>query len=920
MGSNGWKFYLGTREITQNFGSERSGITSPEYVYGPTDTSDEGVTTAWYLDKIITPKGDEINFVYTSSSRRSCSQVSFSESFYKRINFEGGLNGVIVSDLAPENINSFSASMQQTKEVYLQSIIFNNGQVNFLTSNRKDIRPPRSQSYKLPKLGSIEIINPHDKVIKKIDLSYSYFQDVPGGSENTNKLRLRLDQVNEKFWNPTNQLYISKPPYKLEYDSGNLPEKTSFSVDHWGYYNGKSNHNIPHPGYRIPIRKLTPQVLDTDGEVVFPGANRESSFEHMGVGMLKSIQYPTGATAHLNFEPNHIELDGMIVEKTLAFVTDYPLGSATVIQKEKTFVLEEPSRVKLSFSFVNHSYGVNGEENINNISVFDHMIARLEQVSGGVPINFKPDQNIQSYHDIKFVDLPAGTYKLTALTPSDRYFEIQMGATHKVREEHTSIYTLPGMRIQSIDLKDESETMLKRTKYEYTNDSGRSSAKLLSGSSYDYKTFLRGEGENATNWCLPIGTDDPESYCWQATYDVKTSNSVLPLATSASGSPVGYSQVTIKQENERGESLGKSIYYYKNFGEHPQLDSFYPNIPNYVFLDNGQLIKEEHYNRANTLVHLKEYGYKKAALKNIRGLKIYKFQNTQIENRDVKPYNIRSEWWHMDKEIETTFDIHGNHIITDTITYSYENQNHKNITKTIRKNSKSKELVSLNKYALDYSQGSNIVYDKLVEQHMLNTIIEQETRSNNQFISKQHTVYKDWGNNVSENNKLILPEFIQTDKSRGNNSSVNTFEDRIIFNKYDSSGNLLEVSMADGTHTSYIWGYNNEYPIAKIENARYAQVSNYVENLKTKSNIDNDRTVGSIGNEGILRRDLQALRVAFPNAMITTYTYDPLIGITSITDPKGYSTYYEYDIFNRLQYIKDADGNLVSENKYNYKN
>jgi len=54
--------------------------------------------------------------------------------------------------------------------------------------------------------------------------------------------------------------------------------------------------------------------------------------------------------------------------------------------------------------------------------------------------------------------------------------------------------------------------------------------------------------------------------------------------------------------------------------------------------------------------------------------------------------------------------------------------------------------------------------------------------------------------------------------------------------------------------------------------------------------------------------------------MVTTYTYDPLIGVTSVTDPRGYTMYYEYDEFQRLEFVKDEDGNIYSENQYNYKN
>ena len=75
------------------------------------------------------------------------------------------------------------------------------------------------------------------------------------------------------------------------------------------------------------------------------------------------------------------------------------------------------------------------------------------------------------------------------------------------------------------------------------------------------------------------------------------------------------------------------------------------------------------------------------------------------------------------------------------------------------------------------------------------------------------------------------------------------------------------------------------------------------------------------GTENTLRAKLEDIREhnLLENAMVTTYTYDPLIGVTSMTDPKGYTIYYEYDEFNRLKQVKDAEGKILSKNEYHYK-
>ncbi len=79
--------------------------------------------------------------------------------------------------------------------------------------------------------------------------------------------------------------------------------------------------------------------------------------------------------------------------------------------------------------------------------------------------------------------------------------------------------------------------------------------------------------------------------------------------------------------------------------------------------------------------------------------------------------------------------------------------------------------------------------------------------------------------------------------------------------------------------------------------------------------VDEYSTTLNIGSAGVY---LDEIRLHPPDAQMTTYTYDPLIGMTSETDPNGLTTYYEYDSFGRLEYIKDNDHNILKAYRYHY--
>ncbi|TGE26544.1 RHS repeat protein [Hymenobacter metallicola] len=63
---------------------------------------------------------------------------------------------------------------------------------------------------------------------------------------------------------------------------------------------------------------------------------------------------------------------------------------------------------------------------------------------------------------------------------------------------------------------------------------------------------------------------------------------------------------------------------------------------------------------------------------------------------------------------------------------------------------------------------------------------------------------------------------------------------------------------------------------------------------------------------------LDELRLLPVGGQLTTYTHDPLTGITSQTDATGRTTSYEYDSLGRLERTRDEHGNILRQQEYYY--
>ncbi len=533
--------------------------------------------------------------------------------------------------------------------------------------------------------------------------------------------------------------------------------------------------------------------------------------------------------------------------------------------------------------------------------------------------------------------------KITYPTKGYTLFEFESNKIRISEASGTNEYTVGGLRIENIKNYDSDGSLITERSYGYTKASNPShSSGIYNANSFispnDF-LFIRPYYFNAA---LDINCNPYEGpYKTYITYN----DGIQPNPTVGQDLASGFYSEVIEYNGSALDHKGYSRYYYETTKD----DIHQATGPLSFALDRswdrGQLLKKEVYENGNSSpIASVTNTYEEVQIQSpISAYKAGGRFDVQSSNFEViSPFILN--WFRNEHFLLLYYDqpviwkrLKSSVTVQDGVStqkdYFYDsNLNHSNIVRTSTTGS-DLEVLETNIYYPDditgisflpeggdltASEYTQIEYLKSDVLHLTSTPIQTVTKKDGAILSVLRYLFDTFDN-------ITLPSIIQT--SKGNDD----VEDKLLFNDYED-GRPIHVSKKDGVDVSYIWGYNNTKPIAKIENVSYASISSLVSslNLVGLSDDDDDRTIdiintsGSItyvGKEGDLREALESFRTnaALSNAVVTTYTYDPLIGVTSITDPKGYTIYYEYDEFNRLKQVKDTDGKILSQNDYHYK-
>jgi len=750
--------------------------------------------------------------------------------------------------------------------------------------------------YRLKSVQTNFLGRPTSLFTEKYMLDYDYSSvtiQAFNGIESINKLLLK--KVTKVVANGQNSEYV------LDYNTSN----SILKKDDWGYYKNSS-------------------VLSLDNDIV--------------TDVIKSITYPTKGKVIFDFDENDFSYNPT-PDATITPVTGYnttnpfefsiAFGQFNNNYKQNFFTIQSAQHVNFDFWLGNLIYynwkiqifKKNADNTFSPVVyefAYSSQACNKPQPSNCFVLNPNPNGEIISeFHPNVYLE--PGTY-YASLTGN--FGSSNAAPTLDTFVAHTGepvyvdmkIYKGGGIRIKNISYYENpsSNVFSKKYLYSYKNleDIQRSSGALVFPKpvfnlqeNYSYQNFMN----NAT-------------MTYSANFDTETNFNILPVQKTQGGD-VGYKYVTVEQVDGSNNKKGRTEYKFRSPIDYPNeatvVISLQPvPIPNQDYL-RGQLVSEKKFDSANNILTETITDYVSSSFEKNDGIKI----------KDNYTYNMISQLFSFNSYQDMV-----NHGYNAILTTSYKSFEKFGITLPVQKVEKSyfykngiqsivtsttDNIYNTRDYPTSVTQSfadgetSITTYKyahekndtRLITANMIGIPLETESKKNNKTVAKVETLYSD-GSHYSPTS-ITSYDF------------NNIAQTEVTYDRYDSKGNLLQYTTRDGIPTTIIWGYNSTQPIAKIVGHPYSLISGLAGAIISAS--DNDALNPS--NEAALITALDNFRnlPQLKEFQITTYTYDSLIGVTSITPPSGIREIYKYDSANRLENIRDINGKLLKEFKYNYK-
>jgi len=928
------------------------------------------VVTAWYLTRVHLPSGNEIKFTYTD--RNSFYDLSISQNVYASKKIQSNVNGgypyyIPASHQLPVITRQFS------KLALLDSIKWESGYTKLNYSQRYT-----GISTSLQKLDTIMIYDKDGTLFKKVGFSFDQYDALSSfnnpdntGIDPSNSKRFFLKGVD--MFSRENE---SVQKYAFEYYSPNqMPPRLSYAQDYWGHFNGKSNTDLVSNDISLynPSSYDDPELSYTVLQGLFSnvGGDKSPDPNFAVKGLLKKITYPTGGYNEFQYEAHSLYGPQEIPSSLTPIYININTPSELKINSQSATTVLIPyyqEKRPIYFSSGLLSCWDIGWPEDKQKAILSVRVAPSGSSTFTCPTNgfyqinangMKSYSNggcsIEAFADVMnpqyYIDLYEGfVYQFTVslnweCLRGDFSFSYYGQAPQIVNAN----IPVGGMRIKQVLSNDnQGNQTVKNYHYGDLDCIDCSSGEMevirpaISFRTYDYMGSTQTHEAIAS---LSSGTLRP--LYDSGGYHISYHSVIEEIGSSFSGGGTIYQYNTIMDNLPYvyGDRIPGTPYT-NGFGNGEELSrtSFRYDGANYIKIAES----EYHYKNDDTRMDNSLEGFTASVRMQFSApFDIWTTTNTEY---NLNKFYQKSKWRYIDQTIEKQYDQNGQNPLETVTNYYYDNPDHLQLSRTETYTSDDRTILTTTYYPDDIKTASILQDDSSIngggfsatsfdaihrmiygDLHQIAIPVQTETivkdpNGNELSRSMQRTNFSA----PLTNTDIILPSDLQTLKGTYNPTS-NLFQERIAYKSYYENGNIREVSKTDGTRILYVWGYGDQYPIAKIENATYETGKpnslttgqlDQIDAAVSASDLDDSRCTDldpANCNEKDLRTALNVLRGSLSNAQVTTYTYDPLVGVTSITDPKGYTVYYDYDDFNRLKQVKDANGKIVTENEYHYK-
>ena len=873
-----------------------------KYYFKPGETTKQhGIhtrefTSAWFVDSIIAPNNHYITYEYQTDGTYYPNNIGWYEGF-RHDEFEGnGYGGEnnppqLQTGLMPMKEMPNQREVTSTKP---QTIIFENGRIQFALSSRDDIEthPNYPNPTPLKKLECMAIQRLIDggsyELIKFIWFEYFYYCN-----------RLMLERVYEEYPDGTKQTIA-----EFEYDLTPLAGKKSFNYDFCGYNNGVNNSS-PIPGtaifsgfYRVFVGEANKKVDEaatkagvltaikypTKGKTVFEWENHrygadEPIYLNQYINIVSLNSVPSDPDCIYNHDDFH--------DPTLDCITNGSIGI--------NCIMDQSIRIVGEITQTNYWDPAHQENDDPRIKV-------TNTTTGKILLNINLPTGWASRSVDEIVNLTAGNYYtvyLTTMCTANTYIWANVTYFEIDNDNEKNNYKYGGLRIKEITNYDSDNTLLEKTLYTYVlPDNPKKSSGYITNTApimnYVLKTYIFSYMQSGGSPGTSCGRILSKEYL---VFDLP-SGGIYPNNLS-------YQYVQVQKINQDGTTNGTTKYEFNQAYDETNVPD-QPGIPTITKAhERGFLLNEKVYSADSTLLKetINSYSFHPNITGESRGFKMllkyfYRggtfcyLEDSYNPRTMYSPHNYYyiTNW--MKKDTTIVREYYGQDYIENKIVYTYNDLNSCLPTKVV-------SYFNGNTKSVDYfyrNQKPLIIEEKLNDMPVIKN------------TAKYHQ-----GPNSSVIIDTILVKY----------GSVPDIKEFSVSNYENEHYNILQYEGKDNVPVTCLWGYKNLHLIAEIKNATYTDVSAIINETVLNTIAAKPQPAVSDWNT------INSLRANLPNAMVTTYKYKPLEGIESITDPQGITTYFEYDGLGRLINMKIGEKNYPADSDetkrvlenyyYNYK-